>query len=197
MLKIGITGGIGSGKSTVLQIFSLLGVPIYDSDSRSRWLQENDKQLISDTKLLLGNDAYLPDNKLNKPFIAQKIFSDKTLLEKFNGIVHPKVFEDSEKWYTENAIKKYVIKESALLFESGAYKNVDKVIAVIAPEKLRISRIQKRDPHRTETEIRAIMAKQWNDEQKIKLAHYVLENDETQLLIPQVLKLHDTFLKSN
>lgn len=193
MLKIGLTGGIGSGKSTVLQIFSILGIPIYDSDSRSRWLQENDLEIISETKKLLGNEAYIANNKLNKPYIGQKIFSEKKILEAFNAIVHPRVFEDCEKWYTKNSHQKYVIKESALLFETGANKNLDIIISVISPEKLRIERIQKRDPNRSVDEIKSIFEKQTSDEQKIALSDYIIHNNETQLLIPKVLELHEIF----
>jgi len=190
MLKVGVTGGIGSGKSTVLHFFSVLGVPVYDSDSRSRWLQENNPKIIEETKLLLGNDAYLADNKLNKPYIANKVFSDKATLEKLNAIVHPRVFEDSVNWYCQNEKHTYVIKESALLFESGMYKNLDKVISVVAPIEMRMERIKKRDSYRTNQEINAIISKQTTDEEKIKKSDFVIVNDETQLLISQVLAIH-------
>lgn len=195
MLKIGLTGGIGSGKSTVLQLFSILGVPIYDSDSRSKWLQQNDLEIIIRTKTLLGNDAYFLDNKLNKTFITQKIFADHKLLAAFNDIVHPKVTEDFLNWCKIHLTKKYIIKESALLFESGGNKNLDKIITVISPEILRIERIKKRDTHRTETEIKAIIKKQSTDEQKIKFSNYVLQNNESQLLVPQVINLHLSLLE--
>lgn len=194
-LKIGITGGIGTGKSIVCKIFELLGIPIYDADARAKWLLTHDEELIKQVKQHFGENVYLSanDNQLNKKFLSDRIFKNPNQLDLLNGLVHPKVMDDHEKWQKNNIHHPYIIKEAALLYESGSYKYLDKIITVYAPVPLRIERILKRDPHRTESDIKAIMAAQISDEEKVKKADYVIYNDDKKMVIPQVLELHNKF----
>lgn len=194
-LKIGITGGIGTGKSIVCKIFELLGIPIYDADARAKWLLTHDEELIKQVKQHFGENVYLSanDNQLDKKFLSDRIFKNPNQLDLLNNLVHPKVMDDHEKWQKNNIHHPYIIKEAALLYESGSYKYLDKVITVYAPVPLRIERILKRDPHRTESDVKAIMAAQISDEEKVKKADYVIYNDEKKMLLPQVLELHNKF----
>ncbi|MCH8317133.1 MAG: dephospho-CoA kinase [Bacteroidetes bacterium] len=194
-LKIGITGGIGTGKSIVCKIFELLGIPIYDADARAKWLLTHDEELIKQIKQHFGENVYLSanDNQLNKKFLSDRIFKNPNQLDLLNGLVHPKVMDDHEKWQKNNIHHPYIIKEAALLYESGSYKYLDKIITVYAPVPLRIERILKRDPHRTESDVKAIMAAQISDEEKVKKADYVIYNDDKKMVIPQVLELHNKF----
>jgi dephospho-CoA kinase len=191
MKRIGITGSIGSGKSTVTRIFSQLGIPVYDADSRARILMVSDEGLIANIKTLFGEEAYLPTGELNRPHISAKAFEDKALLTKLNGLVHPAVFADFETWCSGQH-STYVIKEAALMFESNSYKQVDEVIVVTAPEALRIERAQKRDGVSREAII-SRMKNQYSQEEKRLKAQYEINNDEQELLIPQVLELHRQF----
>ena len=194
-LKIGITGGIGTGKSIVCKIFELLGIPIYDADARAKWLLTHDEGLIKQIKQHFGENVYLSanDNQLNKKFLSDRIFKNPNQLDLLNSLVHPKVMDDHKKWQKHNLHHPYIIKEAALLYESGSYKYLDKMITVYAPVPLRIKRILKRDPHRTESDVKAIMAAQISDEEKVKKADYVIYNDDKKMVIPQVLKLHNKF----
>jgi dephospho-CoA kinase len=193
MIKIGITGGIGSGKSTITKIFSLLEVPVYDADSRAKWLQNNDSKLIKSTQTLLGEEAY-KDGKLNSTYILSKIFKNSDLLAQLNSLVHPRVFEDFADWCQQNSAKPYILKEAAIMFESDSYKTLDKIILVTSPMELRIKRILERDPQRTEADVKAIISRQLSDEEKIAKADFIIENDEKKLLMSQVLELHKKFL---
>lgn len=188
VLKVGITGGIGSGKTVVTKIFEVLGIPVYNADERARWIQENDLQVIRDIKLLLGEEAY-SNGKLNRSFISQQVFQDKEKLAKLNQIVHPKVGEDFESWAEDRSSHPYVLKEAALFFEAGSHKDMDRMITVISPFDLRVKRILARDPHRTEEDIKSIISKQLSDEEKVKRSDFVIYNDDEHMLIPQVLKL--------
>ena len=196
-LKIGITGGIGTGKSIVCKIFELLGIPIYDADARAKWLLTHDEELIKQVKQHFGENVYLSanDNQLDKKFLSDRIFKNPNQLDLLNSLVHPKVMDDHEKWQKSNIHHPYIIKEAALLYESGSYKYLDKIITVYAPVPLRIERILKRDPHRTESDIKAIMAAQISDEEKVKKADYVIYNDDKRMVIPQVLKIHKSIIK--
>jgi len=193
--KIGITGGIGTGKSIVCKIFELLGIPIYDADARAKWLLTHDEELIKQIKQHFGENVYLSanDNQLDKKNLSDKIFKNPNQLDLLNNLVHPKVIDDHEKWQKNNIHHPYIIKEAALLYESGSYKYLDKMITIYAPVPLRIERILKRDPHRTESDVKAIMAAQISDEEKIKKADYVIYNDDKKMVIPQVLELHNKF----
>lgn len=194
MQIIGITGGIGSGKSTVARIFSLLGIPVYSADDAAREIMVKDLQLIEEIKAHFGVESYLPDGSLNRKYIANIVFNDKSQLEKLNSIVHPATIRDSEAWARKQK-SPYVIKEAALMFESESFHHVDKVIGVYAPESLRILRVMKRDGV-SRDEVLARIHKQIDDRIKMKLSDYVIYNDEQHMVIPQVLALHKLFQQS-
>jgi dephospho-CoA kinase len=191
MQIIGITGGIGSGKSTVARIFSLLGIPVYSADDAAKEIMVKDLQLIEEIKAHFGVESYLPDGSLNRKYIANIVFNDKSQLEKLNSIVHPATIRDSEAWARKQR-SPYVIKEAALMFESESFHHVDKVIGVYAPESLRILRVMKRDGV-SRNEVLARIHKQIDDRIKMKLSDHVIYNDEQQMVIPQVLALHKLF----
>jgi dephospho-CoA kinase len=195
MLRIGITGGIGSGKSIVSRLFQVLGVPIYDADTRARWVMENDDLLRQQLHEAFGHDIYDADNRLNRPFLARLVFSQPELLARLNALVHPRVGADFESWVTaqQAAGHAYVLKEAALMFESNSYRQLDQVITVTAPLVLRQARVLRRDPHRTADDVLAIMDKQLSEEEKVARAQHVIINDDAHLLIPQVLNLHQQF----
>ncbi|GAB4204993.1 MAG: dephospho-CoA kinase [Bacteroidia bacterium] len=187
MKIICITGGIGSGKSTVSKIIQTLGYPVYYSDERAKqmyFLPEIKEQIIQ----LLGKDAYLNDKQINKNYIASKIFSDKSLLEKINHIIHSAVKKDFQTFLNEHKEKNIVFKESALIFEAKLQNNCDKIILVTAPKDIRIKRVMKRDGL-SEEEILQRMDKQWNDDEKIKHCDYLIVNLEEEPLLPKVLEI--------
>lgn len=197
-LKIGITGGIGVGKSVVALIFSKLGIPVYDADTRAKWLMAHHAPLIAEIKANFGEAAYLENGEINRRYLAEKVFIDKDKVQLMNRLVHPKVGEDTLQWVKEHEGKfPYLLKEAALLYESGGDKGLDKIIVVTAPIEVRIARIQQRDPQRTQEEILGIIQKQMPDEEKIRRADYLIHNDGEALLIPQVLGLHRELLKGS
>lgn len=198
MLKIGITGGIGSGKSTVCRIFKTLGIPIYDADDTAKWLMQQDRKLVQNIQQLFGEDIYTENGQLNKAKLAQIVFNDKQALKQLEALVHPAVYEHAENWFREQAEQQapYALKEAALIFESNSWKQLDKVITVFAPKQLRIQRILQRD-ETTVTQIEARMNKQMPEEEKVKRADFVIYNDEKQLLIPQVMAIHEELLIDN
>ena len=185
---IGITGGIGSGKSTVSQIISHLGYKVYDSDARAHEII-NDNKLIKD-KLIesFGSDIY-QDSKFNKEYVSKLIFNDESAKTKINSIVHPEVINDFKNWVKENKIEKFLFKESALLFESSSYKDLDKTVYIYCDKDIRIERIKIRDPHRSRNEIEKIINNQISSDEANKLTDYNLVNDERKLLLPKVVKL--------
>ncbi|MEZ5054605.1 MAG: dephospho-CoA kinase [Chitinophagales bacterium] len=193
MLKVGITGGIGSGKTTVCAIFATLGVPIYYADDRAKELMVSDEHLIQSIQGLLGEQAYNADNTLNRPFIAQQVFKDKNLLQKLNAIVHPAVFKDKQIWYETHHSKKYTLYETAILFESGSYKMLDKIITVFAPREERIARTMKRD-NLSREEVLSRMDKQIAEEEKMAKSDFIIYNDHSQPLIHQVLTIHQQLI---
>lgn len=193
-VQVGITGGIGSGKSLVCQIFRLLGVPVYDADSRAKSVMTSDGILISRIKKEFGSLAYHADGSLNNEYLAQTVFGNELRLKTLNDLVHPAVGADYSKWFEQEKVSKYVVKEAALLFETGSYAALDKIIVVYAPEELRIKRVLQRDVHRSRQQLQAIIGNQLSDEVKRNRADFVIVNDETQLVIPQVLQLHELFL---
>jgi dephospho-CoA kinase len=191
---VGITGGIGSGKSTVARIFSILGIPIYYADDRAKWLMANDPDLKEQIQKNFGSESYSEEGVINRAFLASKVFSDEEKVKIINALVHPAVGADFEKWaHDQNS--PYVLKEAALLFETGSYKDLDKVINVSSPIKIRISRVLMRDPHRNEKQVNDIIDKQLPDEEKNKLADFVIKNTDNKMLIPQVLEIHKQLLK--
>ena len=193
MLKIGITGGIGSGKSTVCRIFEVLGIPVFYADAVAKNLMTEDTVLKQGIIAQFGPESYLPNGSLNRPHLASIVFNQQKELEKLNALVHPAVFRAFDTWAAQQKAP-YVIKEAALLFESGSYQMCDQNILVTAPENLKIERIMKRDGI-SQAEVEARMAKQMSDEEKKPLANLLLVNDEQQLLIPQILHLHQQFLQ--
>jgi len=192
-LQIGITGGIGCGKSIVSRIFSTLGIPLYDADTRARVLMHTDPTLRQQISETFGAEAYLPDGSLNRTYIASRVFSDEAQVKVLNSLVHPRVKEDYQQWRQQHRQVPYTLREAALLFEAQAYRDLDAVIVVTAPLELRIRRVVQRDPHRTEADTLAIIARQMPEEEKIRRADYLIRNDETQLVIPQVLALDQRF----
>ncbi len=195
-LQIGITGGIGVGKSIVCKIFETLGVPIYDADSRAKAIMTTDGILVEQIKKEFGNLAYHTDGALNRTYLAETVFSNAEQLAKLNAMVHPRVGIDYRQWYLAQQAP-YVMREAALLYESGAYATCNKVIVVTAPIELRINRVLVRDAHRTRKQVEEIIAKQLPEENKIGRADYIIYNNETQPLLPQVLHLHQQFLTLN
>lgn len=192
MTKIGITGGIGSGKSTVCRAFAQLGVPVYDSDSRARRLMNEDVALKAAVSGLFGDGAYDADG-LNRKYVAGRIFSDGTLRERLNAVVHPAVAEDFARW-AERQQGPYVIEEAAILFESGAYRQMDKVVTVTAPESERIRRTCLRDGVAPEA-VRARMAAQIDEAERIARADYVIRSGDEEPVLPKILELHGIFCR--
>lgn len=193
-IEVGITGGIGSGKSLVCRIFQCLGAPIYDADSRAKNLMTTDGILIEEIKKEFGSLSYQPDGSLDRAYLGKLVFQDHLRLEKLNSLVHPRIAMDYQLWVSAHKENKYLIREAALLFETGSYKAMGKMVVVYAPENIRMKRVRDRDPHRKENEIVAIMKNQWPDEEKIRMADYAIHNDDKQLVIPQVLHLHNKFV---
>lgn len=192
-LEIGVTGGIGSGKSLVCKIFSLLGVPVYNADNRARWLTNNNKEVRRQITEKFGPAAYTGKG-LDRDYIAGKVFNNPDELKVLNAIVHPAVGKDYDQWVTSNSKHPYVIKEAALIFEAGSYKRLQKVINVSAPEELRIRRVLQRDSFRTEKEIKSIIEKQMKESERQHRSDYNVFNDEKKMLIPQILQLHEEIL---
>ena len=186
MKIIGLTGGIGSGKSTVAQVFAFLGIPTYSSDDRAKEMYNKSeiKQLVCE---LFGKAAY-QDGQLNRAYLASQVFTDSAKLQQLNQIIHPAVQSDFEQWKSEQQAP-YILKEAAILFESRSYLQCDYVILVTAPAKVRIERVMQRD-QTTQEEVEARMSKQWPDDRKIPLSDYVIQNDGEQSIIRQVLDIH-------
>lgn len=194
ILKIGITGGIGSGKTLVSQMFHLLGIPVYNADERAKWILANDKEVKEKIKEIFGTKAY-QNEKLNRSYISQEVFNDQTKLNFLNDAVHPRVASDFQEWLEDKSAYPYILKEAALLYEAGTYKSLDKIITVFSPLELRMERLLERDPHRTEEDIKHIIEKQMDENEKVKRADHVVFNDEKNMIIPQVLQLDETFRK--
>jgi dephospho-CoA kinase len=193
MKKVGVTGGIGSGKSTVCRLFKALGIPVYEADERAKWLTNHDPILRADITRLLGPMAYDALGQYNRAFVAAQVFANPDLLAQLNALIHPRVQADTLRWATAYTHLPYVVKEAALMNAAGQGNDLDAVVVVMAPLDLRIRRIRHRDPQRTDAEIRAIISRQISDEARRELADELLVNDETQLLIPQVLRLDAAF----
>jgi dephospho-CoA kinase len=191
MLKIGITGGIGSGKTTVCKVFELLNVPVFYADLQARELMAADEELISGIKSAFGSHIYL-DGLLNRGKLASVVFNDSDKLDLLNSLVHPAVFKAFHSW-VEQQKAPYILKEAALLFESGSYKDCNLTVLVKSPQELKIERIIKRDKL-SKDEVLKRMSKQLGDEEKERLSNYIINNNEQDLLIPQVLYLHEQFL---
>jgi dephospho-CoA kinase len=195
MLKIGITGGIGTGKSTICEIFALLGIPVYNADKAAKRLMATNEGLKKQLIATFGTVAFTSTGDLDTTYIANKVFNEDIALKQLNALVHPAVLADFDQWCSQQQAP-YVLKEAALLIESGSYKQCDYTILVESPLEWRIQRLQNRD-NSSEAQIRARIANQWPDEEKAKLANFLILNDEKHLLIPQILALHMQFLKAS
>jgi dephospho-CoA kinase len=191
MLKVGITGNIGSGKSTLVRIFAQLGVPVYDADSRAKAVMVEDQILVSQIKNLLGANAYNSQGGLNRQEISQQVFNNAQLLQQLNALVHPALFNDFDKWVLKQDAP-YILKEAALLIESESYKNLDTLIVVLADEEIRLKRSMARDGVEQDA-ILARMRNQLPQEEKAKFAQFIIHNNDD-LLITQVLKIHKQLL---
>ncbi len=190
-VKIGVTGGIGSGKSVVCRIFTVLGVPVFDADTEAKRLMTGDTVLVDAIRAEFGDGAYHPDGTLNRAYMAAQVFNDEERLKKLNALVHPVVIQAGEEWAMRQKAP-YTIKEAALLFESGSFKLNHYTILVSAPVRLRIERVMKRDGITSE-QVTARMERQWSEEEKRQLADFIIVNDGVQALIPQVLELDKRF----
>jgi dephospho-CoA kinase len=195
MKKIGITGGIGSGKTIICDVFRLLGVSVFNADNVARELQQNDNNVRNELIGLFGNTIYHSDGTLDRSALARLIFNEKDLMQKVNQIIHPAVREKYISWTMEHLNEDYILYEAAILFESGYYKELDLNILILADEEIRIKKVMKRDDM-SEQAVRERIGNQMPDEEKIGLADYTLENNEKQLLIPQIIKL-DQLLRSS
>jgi dephospho-CoA kinase len=188
---IGITGGIGSGKSIVCKFFALLGVPIYEADKEAKKIMTEDLLLKEQIEKTFGKEAYFENGELNRRFLAQNVFNNSQKVTTLNSLVHPRVAQNFLDWTKKYTHFPYILNEAALMFESGSYQRFEKVITVFAPLEIRKKRILERDKQRTMTEIDSIIQKQLPEEEKLKRANFVIINDDKTLLIPQILKLHE------
>lgn len=194
MLKIGITGGIGSGKTTICRVFEVLGVPIFYADVVAKDIMVKDRILIHGMQQTFGAESYFDDGRLNNKYISNIVFNDPQELAKLNALVHPAVFRAFDQWVSGiRGNVPYILKEAALLFESRSFEMCDKSILVTAPMDVRLARVMQRDGV-TEAQVRARMDKQFSDEQKQALADYFIHNEEHRSIIEQVLALHAQFL---
>jgi dephospho-CoA kinase len=190
MLRIGLTGGIGSGKSTVARIFGVLGIPVYSSDGASKRLMEEDEELKSKIVNSFGEESY-SNGGLNRKYLSGLVFNDKKKLNLLNSLVHPATIKDALAWMNKQNAP-YLIKEAALIFESGSNKFLDYVVGVKAPYSLRLERAMQRDNIKSE-QVEARMKLQMDEEEKMNLCDFIIVNDEKKMLISQVLQLHEKF----
>lgn len=194
MLKIGITGGIGSGKTTICKVFETLGIPVFYADTIAKEIMITDTVLVAGIKDAFGEESYFENGSLNNKHIAAIVFNNIDELVKLNALVHPAVFRAFETWEKDiPSTVPYTLKEAALLFESGSYKMCDQNILVTSPMAVKLARVMQRDKV-TEAQVLARMDKQLSDEQKIAMADYFIENTEQKSVIEQVLNLHQQFL---
>lgn len=191
MLKVGLTGGIGSGKTTVAKVFESFGIPVYYADEAAKRLMTEDNELQAAIINMFGRETYV-NGQLNKTFLSQKIFNDAESLQQLNSLVHPAVIKDGSNWLARQTTP-YAIKEAALIFESGSAGELDYVIGVYAPQTLRLHRSMQRDGASRE-EVLARMQKQINETIKMRLCDFVITNDDQQMVIPQVEKIHNQLL---
>lgn len=194
-LRVGITGGIGSGKSTVCRIFESLGVPVYDADHWAKWLLNHDEALVQAVKNIFGPEAYTADGAYNRPLVAQVAFQSPEKLAALNAVAHPAVEQHSRRWHTQKTGEghPYTLREAALMIESGSHQFLDYLIVVTAPETLRVERVMQRDGV-TEAQVRARMRNQMPEAEKVALADAVIVNDGQHSLVQQVWKIHQNLL---
>ena len=193
MIKVGVTGGIGGGKSTVCRLFKLLGIPIFNADDIAKSIMQVDAELIDQIKGLFGIQIY-KEGILDRALLGQIVFNDKNKLQKLNDLVHPAVENAFKKWLNLHLQSKYIIKEAAITFEINAQDKMDKMILVTADEEIRIKRVIKRNGITAE-EVKSRMKNQWTDLKKMPLSHFIIINDGKQSLIKQVIDIHHVLLK--
>lgn len=192
-IKVGITGGIGSGKTTVCHIFASMGIPVYNADERAKWLMTNDQELMDAIISLFGKEAYYENGQLNRQHLSDIIFAEPDKRQQLNGLVHPAVWKDGDQWQASHTDAPYTLKEAALIYESGGYRFLDKIIVVTAPEEIRIKRVLRRDGV-ARASVEARIAAQMPESEKVSRADFVIHNDGQQMLIPQVLAIHRQLL---
>ena len=192
MLKIGLTGGIGSGKSTIARIFEILGIPVYYADAAAKRLMNTDPALREEIIAAFGAEAYT-GGQLNRQYLAQQVFHDEKKLARLNSLVHPATIHDAEKWIVAQT-SPYTVKEAALIFESGSDKLLDYVIGVSAPQELRIQRTMQRD-HISREEVLKRIHQQMDEKLKMEQCNFIVYNDEEQPVLPQVIALHRQLLE--
>lgn len=193
MLKVGITGNMGSGKTTVARIFASLGIPVYDSDARAKELMTENHDLRTQIIRLIGEQAYRQDGSLDRAFVASQVFNNAQKLGALNALVHPAVQKDGEEWHQKQTGVPYTLREAALLIESGTVEFLDQLIVVTAPYELRLERVLARDGISFE-QATARIEKQMNESEKVQRANFVIKNDGLHLLVPQVLGIHAKLL---
>jgi dephospho-CoA kinase len=189
MLKVGLSGNIGSGKSVVTRIFDVIGIPVYQADDKAKYIMEI-PIVVEKIKKYFGSETINTDGKVDRKKLARIVFSDNKKLDVLNSIIHPLIFADFEKWIHEQKISPYVVMESAILYETGYSALFDKIIIVSAPEKIRINRVMKRDGINEDDVIKRIK-NQLPEENKVNKADYIIVNDGKTLVVPQVLKIHE------
>jgi dephospho-CoA kinase len=190
-LKLGVTGGIGSGKTTVCKVFTVLGIPVFSADAEARTIQDSDSEIMDKINILAGKDLYLT-GKLDRPELARLIFNDKALLEKVNALIHPVVFRNFRKWVSEQD-SPYTIMEAAILFESGVYRFMDKILTVVTPIEERIKRLVKGNML-TKEQVMERINNQIDDDSRIKQSDYVIFNSENDMIIPSIMGIHKEIL---
>ncbi len=190
-MKLGITGGIGSGKTSVCRVFNVLGIPVFSADPEAGKILDHDEKVIRELKKIAGRDLY-KNGILNKKALASMIFNDPVLLSKVNALVHPAVFENFRRWADVQKAP-YVIMEAAILFESGADSLVDRIATVVAPVEERISRVTRRNIL-TRKEVLARIKNQMDDDSRRKLSDYIISNSENDMIIPAILRIHEDIL---
>ena len=192
MIKLGVTGGIGSGKTSVCNVFGILGIPVFSADEEAKKVMEVDTGIIMRLNAIAGHNIYT-SGTLNRAELARLIFNNRTMLEKVNSIVHPAVFSRFNEWAKKQSAP-YIIMEAAILFESGGWKMVDRIITVTAPVEERIERVMRRSAI-TKEEVLERMKNQTSDSEKIKRSDYVIDNSENAMIIPAILNIHNSILK--
>lgn len=195
MLKVGVTGGIGSGKTLICNVFAKLGVPVFNADSVAKSIMNNDGEVVLKFKDLFGPDIYT-DNQINSKKLADIIFNNKEIIQQVNSIVHPKVREYFIEWSSQYQAKPYVIQEAAILFESNAYKQLDFTINVHASKETRLKRVMMRD-NVSEEKVIERMKNQFSDEQRMKLADFTIDNENNTMILPQIINIHNQLIIDN
>jgi dephospho-CoA kinase len=194
MLKIGLTGGIGSGKSTIAKVFETLGIPVYYADDASKGLLNSNVAVKEAVARHFGNEVY-KNGELDRKYLASVVFNNKEKLDLLNSLTHPAVIQDAEAWMNRQT-SPYAIKEAALLFESGAAEKLNYIIGVYAPQHLRIKRVMERDGLPTEEVLKRI-SRQIDEEMKMKLCDFIITNNDQQLVLPQIMELHNRFISES